>query len=871
MPKFPLLPLIALSAMTGLLGAQTHRIDFGTEFSPGTSGWNGVSGSETSVNLFDDAGNASALALELTAAFAGSTTTPWSATGLPEWPDGVGGDYLYLTEENPVGEFELRNVPDSSQYRLWLLSRTENGAEAASRSSWTVNGLAGIGVVFNSAAHLAGNSDQALEWRIVKPLDGRITIRGEWQTGERAAQLNGIILEDMTEAYDPETFYTEWVFPFDGLDQVLMVDSAMEPFEGSGDGSASNPYRSIQTAVDRAQELDAAEIGVHILIRSGVYREEVVVRDRANKSPLVLEAEESGRVILLGSDRFTNWQPASEAGVWEHAWPHKFGWEANPWPDNLPLEVPGFRRELLYINGAPYRQVLQREHLTDRTYFVSEAEDRILLDPAGELDPREEQVEVSVRPGGGSLLRLERVDNVAVLGLRIQHAATAMFSGAALSLRGAENVLVEDTDIHDNNGIGLEYNPSGGRAVRNVVLRNVHMDRNGTLGMTGVANNLYVENCSTSENNWRGFSFGVNGWAPCGFKMAYCANVRINGLQVHNNHATGAWFDMENRYILVENMYSYNNYRHGSSLEANFGPLHIRDSVFAENGGAGVNAYDNSHAYLSNSVFFNNADYQIRFSGRPSLLPEELPSSPAWFRERQAARQIPSWYTLEGNLVGVEGRENAMSMLYDFAVSNGDYLDGGTPRLERLQQTWASDQNRFFHPYPARVAAMFSDLEGGKINYADYQARMHADASSEWLGEAPPTDLAPRLAAGGREPSGYAPFSYAAPATTSFIDPSERSAIFGMRVSEWYGWMHTHEWPWLYHYEHGWQFVQDQDTYGAVLFDSKLGWIFAGRDFYPVLYAYALQDWVLYQKGGLPERRWILPLGDADAGWIVVE
>jgi hypothetical protein len=136
-----------------------------------------------------------------------------------------------------------------------------------------------------------------------------------------------------------------------------------------------------------------------------------------------------------------------------------------------------------------------------------------------------------------------------------------------------------------------------------------------------------------------------------------------------------------------------------------------------------------------------------------------------------------------------------------------------------------------------------------------------ADSRSSWTVKA----------AGGREPSGYAPFSYEAPATTSFIDPSERSAVFGTRVSEWYGWAYTRELPWLYHYEHGWQFVQDPDARGAVLFDSKLGWIFAGRDFYPVMYAYAWQDWVLYQEGGLPDRRRFLPLGDPAAEWILVE
>jgi hypothetical protein len=860
----------------GLTGQTSIRIDFAAEAGAPGAGWNLVEAGTEPGGLTDSEGNASAIGLTLEDAFAGAASTSWSGAGFAEWPEAVGGDYLYLTQANPVGEVILENVPEDRDYRLWLLSRTENAEEQASRTRWTVNGLTGSGIVFNSAEHLAGESEQALEWRIVRAVEGQISIRGEWLAGERAGQLNGVILEDVTELYDPANFYTEWAFPWDAPMETLYVDSAAEPLEDMGDGSADNPFRSIQAAVDRAGELDTAGMGSRLIIRSGVYRESVLARNRNNDSPLVLEAEEPGRVILLGSDVYSDWQPSGEAGLWEHEWTYDFGWEPNPWPDNLPLNVPGFRRELLFVDGAPYRQVLERDNLQDRTYFVSDGENRILLDPEGELDPREALIEVSVRPATGYLLRLERVRNVVVRGLRLQHGATAMFNGAALSLRGAENIIVEDTVITDNNGIGLEYNASGSRGVRNVVLRNVRMDRNGTLGMTGVVHNLYVENCSTNDNNWRGAAFGATGWAPCGFKMSYCSNVWINGLEVHNNHATGAWFDTENRYILVERMYSYNNYRHGSSLEANFGPFHIRNSVFAGNQVSGISVYDNAFATIRDSVFYNNEEQQLRFSGRPTLPPEELPASPNWFRERQSARQVPSWIDLEGNLVGVEGRDKALSMLYNFAMSSGGYTDeGGNLRLERLQRTWASDNNRFFHPYPARVAFMFADLEGGKLSYADYQSLMAADGSSEWLGDLPPADLTGRLKAGGRPVTGYQEIDYTAPESGRFFDPSERSE-FGLRRSDWYGWMYVRELPWLFHYEHGWQYVEpqaagDASDGTALVYDQKLGWIFLARDFYPVFYVHSLEAWVLYATGGQPGKRWVYVLGGDDPDWMLVE
>jgi hypothetical protein len=866
----------ALLIASCLWGQPSIHIDFSEASGLPESGWNLVGPDNAPTVLLDSTGGSSTISVDVADAFAGTSATTWTPSGLADWPDEVGGDYLYLDETDPVGEIILENVPEDRDYRLWLLSRTENGAETASRTRWTVNGLTGSGIVFNSAEHLAGESDQALEWRIVRAVDGQITIRGEWLSGERAGQLNGLILEDVTDSYNPATYYTEWAFPWDAAMTTLYVDSQFEPLGETGEGSETDPFRSIQAAVDRAAELDASGMGAHLIIRSGVYRESVHVRNRNNDTPLVLEAEEPGRVILLGSDVYADWQPSGEDGLWEHEWAYDFGWEPNPWPDNLPLDVPGFRRELLFVDGAPYRQVLERENLRDRTYFVSDGENRIYLDPEGDLDPREARIEVSVRPATGFLLRLERVRNVAVMGLRLQHGATAMFTGAALSLRGAENVIVEDTVITDNNGIGLEYNASGSRRVENVVLRNVRMDRNGTLGMTGVVHNLYVENCSTNDNNWRGASFGATGWAPCGFKMSYCSNVWINGLEVHNNHATGAWFDTENRYILVERMYSYNNYRHGSSLEANFGPFHIRDSVFAGNQVSGISVYDNSFVTIRESAFFNNEEQQLRFSGRPTLAPEELPSSPNWFRERQSARQVPSWVELDGNLVGVEGRDKALSMLYNFAMSSGGYTDeDGNPRLERLQRTWTSDNNRFFHPYPARVAFMFADLEGGKISFSDYQALMAADTSSEWLGDIAPPDLAGRLKAGGRAVTGYQEFDYTAPPFGRFFDPSERSE-FGLRRSDWYGWMYVRDLPWVFHYEHGWQYVEggtEADASGgsALVYDRKLGWIFLARDFYPVFYVHSLEAWVLYATGGQPGRRWVYVLGGDNPDWMLVE
>ncbi|MCC5847396.1 MAG: right-handed parallel beta-helix repeat-containing protein [Verrucomicrobia bacterium] len=557
--------------------------------------------------------------------------------------------------------------------------------------------------------------------------------------------------------------YEPWEFPEARIAHTLVVNATHPDAANENPGTEDRPLANIQAAVERAFRTGEASEGVRILIHPGVYRETVDIVNWNRDAPLLLEGAvgEGGEVILSGSDLFTDWAPSEEnPEVFEHVWTFKFGPEPNPWPGLMPMkEGTSFRRELLFVEGAPMRQVYQREGLVEGSYLVDEDAERIYFHPPADIDPRTAKLEVSVRPerrfgAHSKLIRVQGSRNIGFRNLALQHAATLSFNSSAMQFLGTENLLVEDCEIRWNNGQGLALVHHQGQVLRNVVLRRVRANHNGTLGMTGGMTNGLIEDCETSHNNWRGAALGATGWAPCGFKFSGIHRVLIRKHVANDNHASGGWFDDHITHVTLENFTAVNNYRSGISIEAVDGPFLVRGAVLKGNS-TGINMFDSVNVQIDSSVILNNTSRGIRIAGSVPLSEEALLEfSEGWRRERLSKRRSPRDITVVRSIIGHTDPDDG-SHIYDFGMREHAFEGpDGTETLAVTFETLQLAGNTYALP-DARGTQGFKDMRNRTISLEAWQALTEQDADARWDADAVALALQRAVEQTGLSPTGF--------------------------------------------------------------------------------------------------------------------
>ena len=70
----------------------------------------------------------------------------------------------------------------------------------------------------------------------------------------------------------------------------------------------------------------------------------------------------------------------------------------------------------------------------------------------------------------------------------------------------------------------------------------------------------------------------------------------------------------------------------------------------------------------------------------------------------------------------------------------------------------------------------------------------------------------------------------------------------GWQYSDWFGFFNGKNFPWIYHSEHGWMFVERNSPESAWFWTEDLGWIWTGRSVYPFLNRQLDGDWLFYAR-----------------------
>jgi hypothetical protein len=488
----------------------------------------------------------------------------------------------------------------------------------------------------------------------------------------------------------------------------LFVDPRMPGAADSNPGSRDLPLLTIARAAAMAVENNQIGVGTRIIITPGVYRESITMPASSNSTPapIIFEAAPGGGpVVISGSDLWTNWQPTGDLMTYVAPWPYRWGLAPYPkgWQGQVVLMPIVRRREMVFINGRPLRQVLTPSDLDFGTFLVQESLGLIYIRPDRGVSPPPATVEVAARP---VLFSAAGQENLVLRAITFQQGNTALPNGS-VQITNSKNILIDQCYFANNNWIGLQVAQDA-----NLTILASAANANGGEGMDGYQlTNVYMDRNETSGNNWRGAAGGLLGWAPAGAKFT---GIHVGLFRRHKasaNLARGLWLDYNNTSITIEAATLERNQSDGLFLEANEGPVLIQSSSFVKNlhssGLAGANTTD---VTVENSAFCGNGLAQVTITG------DYARSVTDWSTNTTAFISSERW-TLVGNRIATPARHEALlkspawqpflssyegdSNTWRSADAGAFNVGGALLSFKGWQTVVSSDQNSTFSSYLA--------------------------------------------------------------------------------------------------------------------------------------------------------------------------
>jgi len=504
------------------------------------------------------------------------------------------------------------------------------------------------------------------------------------------------------------------------------VDIYVDASSGSDSnpGSSSRPLKTINRAAQLAIANQLRNSPTTVTINAGTYREYIGIgSDNTNTEvPVVFQASKNGTVIVSGSEVWTGWQPdPADPRRFVHPWTYQWGVCGSPprWPA-LPEIIA--RREMIIVNGKILIPDLSEDRMTEASFFVDEASGRAVIWPPAGTDIATATIEVAVRP---KLFESHHVSSLTIRGIIFEHsnACVSMNPSAAVAIIGGANVLIEDCRFGWNNWTGLRVD-----GLTDSSIRRITASYNGALGILGFRLKQFsADDVETSYNNWRGALGEFYEFEPAGGKFLHVHGGVFKNFRSVGNEASGLWFDTNNSDVTVEQAFLANNRLRGFFIEANKGPISLKNSRICGNAGDGFEGQHSESVSLIGNLFYDNHKSQIfvdSISDQRSVYDPDTKSSTV---------AVSQGWSLHGNtVVGTDAGE----ILYKTYQNSSD-------NSQLFLRTMNSDDNTW---YNAAASNVFQIDRGGRghrpenVDFVRWQSVTGQDKNSRF--QPPTTDLA---------------------------------------------------------------------------------------------------------------------------------
>lgn len=494
---------------------------------------------------------------------------------------------------------------------------------------------------------------------------------------------------------------------FDKLDkqvqQIIYVNNQHPKANDNNKATNKNlPVKTIGKATEIALENKGKNVGTKIIIYPGIYRESILLNPNnlKNDAPIIFAAKEPGKTIISGADIWNNWQKLGNSNIYTHHWPYNWGFSGNPWTEwKVNLQPIVQRREMVFVGKKLLKQILSPADITPGTFSVSEQDDLIYIYPPDGTNLKKTQVEVAIRP---NIFIAKNLKNLVLRGLIFQHANSVLQE--AVRIENTTNVLIENVQFIWNNWGGFHLSKT-----ENVIIRNSKANYNGERGFSGdTSKNLLMENTENSYNNWRGAWGEFYGW-DAGQKFVYLNNLTMRKYKAVKNQAAGLWFDTGNKNILVEEAYICNNINYSLYIEANPGPITIKNSVICNNRdinsqslgewyNPGVLAAVSQNVILAGNVICGNDRSQIRIIDQFDRDYTDVET------EHKSKIKMENWLFKNNLIISNKSNNNLIE----------------TPQWNHLFKTLNLEENTWYNPNNTKVFK----VDGRQLDFTKWQSLM---------------------------------------------------------------------------------------------------------------------------------------------------
>jgi hypothetical protein len=402
--------------------------------------------------------------------------------------------------------------------------------------------------------------------------------------------------------------------------QTIYVAPPAAGLEEHDGKSAQQPLLSLETALVQAMPILERGQAVEIRMASGIYRERglglTLKKGTGNAALLVISGSPEGSTEIRASTVYDSWE-ALKNNRYSTTVDKKIVPGESAWSQTTPILL---RREMVFIDGEPLRQVLSEKELDAGTFFADAETQRFIIEPKAGVDPRSALVEIADAEGTGKepILDLSEKPNVILRNLKFLHSNQGLHNRFAV--RATSNLLVENCTFQWNNSGGLGIN-----GAENVTIRGSKFNHNGGLGIFGWrVRNLLIEDSETNFNNWRGAMGGYTGWSVGGIKLHWVEQVRLQNYRAIGNQSPGFWLDLWCYHVdIIDSHFEDNAIEAAVLLELAKG-ITIRNTKFIRNAEA-IRMHDAAEVSVEDSSFIGNAvtfmvyaSKQVPFEGAPA-------------------------------------------------------------------------------------------------------------------------------------------------------------------------------------------------------------------------------------------------------------
>ena len=531
----------------------------------------------------------------------------------------------------------------------------------------------------------------------------------------------------------------------------IHVDAGNPGASDDNDGSAGAPFRTISRAAALAGP------GTRVLIHAGIYRE-CVSPAAGGTDPehmVSYEAFGDGDVIIRASEEVRDFLPSegwslrmgpgeTEEGIriWEYDLDPDLFRGYNPFcavnilHDRLFIEYDKTdmttylnRRGCVFCDGRPLRQVplyggMGRE---DNTYWVEANGMKVHFRLAGDADPKDHRIEVTVRE---QCFAPEKpfLNYIRVKGLICEHAAT----GAPVPQRGAISAhrghhwIIEDCQVNWSNGVAIDtghecwhHTHTPGEIVGWSVIRGCTIRDAGVCGIAGMfAERMLIEDNVIEGTGWQRMELS---WEAGAIKLHNSVNGLIRNNVFRNTlRADHLWLDCGNE----NNRITCNLFLNG---------LEQREAIFIECTRDGVNLID------------HNIIWNVEGRFDPAAVPKE-PGSSGWYKLRE--NEAVNGYGIYGegtdrlhvshNLIGKCRHSGYYLKPVPFRMHG--LLRGGTSRDAKVINNIFYDCGEAAVDFPTRdntaEGNLYVRLQGGylRVMYPEPENCLNLPAWQEFFG-----------------------------------------------------------------------------------------------------------------------------------------